>query len=742
MEPTYPPLYSATPDRDVLPLIAPYLDRQTLCAATLVSLRWNSVFTRELYGNPFVHFSAQEISDWSDEDRGSNLSGLVKAFVSDKRRSLLDLCHTLHFPPEGELKNIGLTDGHQLFDSLYAVTVKMSEDRLSRLQSLILCGGSLTLLDVQYSARIRLLVVRGCDISWPWLDEALALLPSLSFLDLSYSKMDGLLSDTSNLFEHSALRVLKLRSTHLSQNKMFEILCHATSDLSCPWRSLDLRDNCHISSKFVDRLPRETAIQSRRLRHDNAYVRQEQDIWDTKNEGALPLAKHFSTANADIHFAEKFASQLTSGFVKYEESSLRPGGHLTDLYMSGNGTMTSDLAKMLLCFGCWKDPDGSIDAADTYMQVLDLGGLQDESSKYKIAWYLNNKRYSDPKWLRIDHSIVVPPLQAPLSYTRTSSSSAPAPPWSTRTSSLSAPAPPLSTVAPPPRPGILTSLPIRVRPTNRRSGPSSSLLAQPALPSVADELALHYNAHPSEYEGSLSSPRRQVLNPRHIPYCSTLVLTDIPALDASGEIIKALQTFIAQCASAVLDAKRMAQAEHPMDSPRAKRDRSRRSKKIFALDKIVLEVEAEGIPGEGGSREAGRAARRRGEEGEEERGLFAMDEDVQALRESAADDYSFFAPGADEASELMLPLHSRRQALKKKLERVLASPAKTEESSKASIKPRNVVHELSEWRRERERAWAMRADDADALGHWSGIVHVVRVSRDDRPLYEGWSFRH
>lgn len=54
-----PPSYESATDRDAWAIIAHYIPSSDLCAASLVSHRWQDLFMPFLWGNPASHFGTE-----------------------------------------------------------------------------------------------------------------------------------------------------------------------------------------------------------------------------------------------------------------------------------------------------------------------------------------------------------------------------------------------------------------------------------------------------------------------------------------------------------------------------------------------------------------------------------------------------------------------------------------------------------------------------------------------------------
>lgn len=60
MESIVPPSYEEATTRDYWTIIAQYIKSPDLCAASLVSKRWHTIFAPCLWGNPASHFGTQD----------------------------------------------------------------------------------------------------------------------------------------------------------------------------------------------------------------------------------------------------------------------------------------------------------------------------------------------------------------------------------------------------------------------------------------------------------------------------------------------------------------------------------------------------------------------------------------------------------------------------------------------------------------------------------------------------------
>lgn len=232
-----------------------------------------------------------------------------------------------------------------------------------------------------------------------------------------------------------------------------------------------------------------------------------------------------------------------------------------------------------------------------------------------------------------------------------------------------------------------------------------------------------------------------LLSPSHIPNVRTLALTNIPATTADPSIITRLQNFIKACSTEETIALDLAKEDWSLPPPSSFRSRRstsnpltlhQRSKRFFALDRIILEVVVL------------LANRRTTDSYDGDKSWMASvvdhrpirpersaveDEDTERFWEAAKNDFSFFADekrgGSGSSTTTTTTTTARRHSS------LGSSREKAEEAEEVLI---DVVQELAAFRREKKAEFEKgRAEDGQGgrfvEGHWSGEVKVVRKSR-------------
>ena len=115
-----PPSYVQATAQDYWAIVARYVPSRDLCAAALVSKKWNDIFMPRLWGNPASHFGTQNDFVYVALVR-------FKRTLSWARLSTRELTHTLQMPPAHA----------EIYDGPHSDWVQSLLERLPKLQSLI-----------------------------------------------------------------------------------------------------------------------------------------------------------------------------------------------------------------------------------------------------------------------------------------------------------------------------------------------------------------------------------------------------------------------------------------------------------------------------------------------------------------------------------------------------------------------------------------------------------------------------
>ncbi|PVI02322.1 hypothetical protein DM02DRAFT_641326 [Periconia macrospinosa] len=344
------PSYESTIKQDPWELIAPYLDSQTLCAASLVCQRWHEMFAPHLWGNPASHFGVQNDTVYVALTR-------FKRTLYWARVSVRELTHTLQLPPAHA----------EIYGGPHYEWLRDCLERLPRLQCLIVDGlpffDHASLLTLRHSSSwwrqthpnaypvfgLRLLDASGCSNSTSTgLTEALPHFPDLVSLDLSQTVAAKHGSVFSQLASLRNLRILKLSGLGLKDTELSNI----SSSIGVRVRSLDVSDNQLTDASarlLLENCMKE--VQVRRQSHRAISPRSPVPYDRPNDELDDPSAE-----DLDGHLRKK----LTKGFVGSLAIERAGEVGITHLYISKNYMTVEGVSGLL---------------RSERLQVLDLGTL-------------------------------------------------------------------------------------------------------------------------------------------------------------------------------------------------------------------------------------------------------------------------------------------------------------------------------------------------------------------------------
>ncbi|KAL8874458.1 MAG: hypothetical protein Q9174_000203 [Haloplaca sp. 1 TL-2023] len=356
-----PPSYEASIQRDYWSLIAKYVQSpDELCAASRVCHNWHKIYTPLLWGNPALHFGA-------DDERVYTALTKFKKRLRWVRLDVRALTHTLHIPPASA----------ELYEEPRAAWLRDVLRFLPNLQSLIMSQvpffdhACLLALrehgskmppdnDPPAAYAIRLLIAARCaNTTQRGLAGALATFPHLVFLDLSRT-LGARDKNVLSHFRHMAsLQILKLSGLQLRDSDMAVL----ADSLGLRVRSLDVRDN-FLGDESV-RFLLQSCIQS----IDDSAIN------DVSTSGGLSGAAYEDWSSGvlkpdpavldefrDESFDERYLNRLTQGIVDRMPSEDRPNAGITHLRIAGNNVSVEGLSRLVKSASLHVLDAGTVDA--------------------------------------------------------------------------------------------------------------------------------------------------------------------------------------------------------------------------------------------------------------------------------------------------------------------------------------------------------------------------------------------
>ncbi|KAL9109658.1 MAG: hypothetical protein Q9227_005696 [Pyrenula ochraceoflavens] len=404
-----PPSYEFATNRDAWEVIAPWISSRDLCAASLVSRKWHSIFAPFLWGDPASHFGEE-----NDE-----VYVALTRFKRTLRRARLEvrqLTHTLHLPPAlseiyGGPNSTWMRDVLEYLPNLQSLLVSQlpffdhhSLMSLKRTSSAQLADTSEDLPSTQYGLRL-LLAKQELNATSVGLSEALQRFPQLIYLDLSYTRpaRDATVLSTIGLL--SGLRVLKLRGIGL-RDREAEVLANA---IGIRVTFLDLRNNV-LSDMAVRSLMQACFPASEMDRTNRANGSRNLGDWPIGLPPGPDLLSLDSlrSENLDQTLLKQLTHPLT-GRLAIEDI---PHRGLTHLYISENRLSVEGLASLLKSTRLHVLDAGSVDTANAlehtrprslnspYEDRVNLPGPE------KLVPILEHHAGRNLTHLRINHAIV------------------------------------------------------------------------------------------------------------------------------------------------------------------------------------------------------------------------------------------------------------------------------------------------------------------------------------------------
>ncbi|WPG98812.1 Hypothetical protein R9X50_00160900 [Acrodontium crateriforme] len=253
--------------------------------------------------------------------------------------------------------------------------------------------------------------------------------------------------------------------------------------------------------------------------------------------------------------------------------------------------------------------------------------------------------------------------------------------------------------------------------------------------SLGTERKARLTAHRSKYGN---------LHPAMLPHITSLVLTNVPAFSSNKEVSDRLIQFIRQCSEESWLAKKQANLDYSAPPGRKGHASAIRhsTNKIFALKRVVIELESEQFPRKNSVSTPWRSANSRS---------LTEDRDSESLWTAAETDFSFFGEGEECDMPSLEPgrFADSFGSNEKEVSFGNGSGA-NQQTQKASQPPTRYdnVALLSTFRKERklahERMIAAGCAMPETEGFWDGLVQVVRdrvgVRFDEQVDYYGNRF--
>ncbi|CAI6336001.1 unnamed protein product [Periconia digitata] len=767
------PSYESAIEQNPWELVAPYLNSQSLCTASLVCQKWHEVFTPHLWGAPASHFGVQNDTVYVALTR-------FKRTLHWSRVSVRELTHTLHLPPAHA----------EIYGGPHYEWLRDCLERLPRLQCLIVDGlpffNHACLLTLRHSSSwwrqthpnaypvfgLRLLDASGCSNATPTgLADALPHFPDLVSLDLSKTLAAKDSSVFSQLSHLRNLRVLKLRGLGLRDTDLANI----ASAIGVRVRSLDVTDNQLTDTSA--RILLENCIKEVRVHQELSRV--------SSPRSPVPFDRprdevgDASTENLDGHLRNK----LTKGFIGSLAIEKARDVGITHLYLSSNNMTVEGISGIL---------------RSGRLQVLDFGTLPSFLASphhslpeghdglllpgvEKLTPVLAHYAGHNLVYLRANYTIITKDcaMNAPLSprakldarektitdppqaelasdgpaihelpgdYTHPIELPSIVAGGSDKKNRTSTPTIELT-------PDIITNTNCGVSVFSSQNETTSSL--SPTLDAtgglspqsvILEDKVLARSIDEAEEKLVVESPPRDSmtfaedrrarldmrqseenrLHPNMLPKVHTLVLTEVPNQTHDAEVVSRLIQFIKDCAEE--DGIARLRAKHTYMLPPGRNRKTGEleyAKTIFALRRIVLEV---AVP-QSTPKKITSSWRAYPTKSSTE------DTDSEAFWEAATYDFSFFSddecglptlePGRGPPLTAMsgLMLDTRQSA----------APPSQMRQPEPRFKPAiDVIGEIGKFRRERKAAYdaAFQSSSSESEpsveGHWPGIITVVR----------------
>ncbi|KAK2749224.1 hypothetical protein FQN57_006840 [Myotisia sp. PD_48] len=237
----FPPSYQSATARDAWTIVAPYIRSADICAASLVSRKWHSIFAPFLWGAPASHFGTENDAVYVALTR-------FKRTLKIAGPCIRQLTHTLHIPPAlseiyGGPRSTWLHEILESLPNLQSLLVSrlpfFDHSSLLALNSSDTSGSPDAEEHIQ-AYNLRLLIAdHEPNTTSAGLLEALIHFPSLVYLDLSYTTAARGPDVLHTLSYLQDLRILKLQGIGLKDSDM-EILAKA---IQTRVRWLDVRKN-------------------------------------------------------------------------------------------------------------------------------------------------------------------------------------------------------------------------------------------------------------------------------------------------------------------------------------------------------------------------------------------------------------------------------------------------------------------------------------------------------------------
>jgi len=697
------PSYESVMDRNPWKFTAEYLPVQDLCSAVVVCRKWHTTFTPWLWGNPASHFRAQDDTVYAALTK-------FKEILPCARLTVRELTHTLHLPPAHA----------EAYGGPHAEWLRACLEHLPRLQCLLVDGlpffDHASLLHLRYPSLqcklnrvnaypvfgLRLLDATACaNATSTGLTEALPHFPDLLSLDLSRTPAarDDVVLGNLKFLQH--LRVLGLNGLRLDDGD-FSIISRS---IGTRVRSLDVSDNnlTDISARLLLR-----------------YCMKEVIIWPHLCQNSLAFADT-NHANGDakvLGFRTRVIQlrrKLTYGFAGSLATEEARDIGITHLYITKND-ITIKGASELLSSGC--------------LEALDIGELSvnmesgldgDIPSTSHLTPTLSEYGSARLHYLRIDYRVVTEDASAePCLVPQAKLGKKPSRCLSTVANQLVV-AEPLASDCHAVGRAVFESPTVSVDPTKpcRKSAPNSiqrtsglhrNIGLSPIVETPESSQDMLSSIHPATRSRRNSTHLTQDqrarldfrqsqenrLHPGALPRVHTLVLTKVPTVTKSKDMVGRMIQYIKDAAEEASIARQRARHTYRLPPGRSRGIAEREyAHSLFALRRIVLEM----APPETAQKQASTSWRA------SSTNSSTGDQDSEAFWEAARHDFSFFR---DEEGAMARDV-----------------PSACEVAPFLAVEPLlDVIAELCAFRKA-QRA----AREAAEEGWWPGVITVVRKTQ-------------
>lgn len=407
-----PPSYAYSTSLSPLTLVAPYLESSALCACSLVSRHWHTLFIPHLWGDPASHFGIANDAVYVALTR-------FKKTLRKARLGVRELTHTLHLPPAlseiyGGPHPTWLRDVLIWLPNLQSLVVSglpfFDHHSLLALRPAVIRRGSEEQheYEQQYYGSLKLLLASNePNTTSIGLSIALPRFPGLVYLDLSFTKSArdaGVLAALGGLPD---LQALKLQSIGLRDSEA-EVLANA---IGIRVRLLDVRDN-HLTDMAVRSLMQACFYPVGRTDEGNGVGGLNSRRVEDWPVGMAPGPDFFSldtlrSEELDHELLKQLTSPLT-GRLAFEDI---PHRGLTHLYIAGNSLSVEGLSSLLKSQRLHFLDGGSVDTVKVISRSKSLvtaSGYVDEvkfPGAEKLVPVLVQAASRNLTYLRADHAV-------------------------------------------------------------------------------------------------------------------------------------------------------------------------------------------------------------------------------------------------------------------------------------------------------------------------------------------------